>query len=136
MPCMQREPNSVALRAPFHLGGARGGFHRRSRTGGLANGMPRKAEMVPSDLPSSSPVSILTVGAEPAARMLMAASSAVKIRAPVTAEKPTLIEESPVESRRDNITAKGSAKIEQRGRVIRWNSILDVVLGRGLGSNH
>src|SRR5580704_745305 len=96
---MQREPNSAALRVPFHLTGATGGFQRRSPTGGLAKGMPRKAEIVPSDLPSSLPVSILTVGAEPAARMVTAARSAVKSKALAAEEMPSLIEESPGEAR-------------------------------------
>src|ERR1700744_4013387 len=96
---MQREPNSVALRVPFHFAGATGGFQRRSLTGGLAKGMPRNAEMVPSDLPSSLPVSILTVGAVPAARMVTAASSAVKRTAPTTDEKPSFIAKSPREAR-------------------------------------
>src|ERR1700722_1287569 len=105
---MQREPNSAALRVPFHLTGATGGFQRRSPTGGLAKGMPRKAEIVPSDLPSSLPVSIFMVGAEPAARIVIAANSAVKIRAPVTAEKPSLIEESPGEARGTISQRKGA----------------------------
>src|ERR1700760_3661179 len=98
---MQREPNSVALRVPFHLTGFMGGFQRRSPMGGLAKGMPRNAEMLPSDLPSSLPVSILTVGAEPAPRMLTAAkaNSAVKSPAPTADESPSLIMESPGEAR-------------------------------------
>src|SRR5690348_14225031 len=96
-PCMQRAPNSVALRVPFHLTGFMGGFQRRSPTGGLAKGTPRKAAMVPSVLPSSLPVSILTVGAEPAPRMLAAATAntAVKSTAPTADESPSLIMESP-----------------------------------------
>src|ERR1700755_2376669 len=98
-PCMQRAPNSVALRVPFHLTGAMGGFQRRPATGGLAKGMPRNAVMVPSDLPSSLPVSILTVGAEPAARMVTAANKAMKQAAPTMEEKPSFIIESPQEAR-------------------------------------
>src|SRR5580692_5113274 len=98
---MQREPKPMALRVPFHLAGATGGFQRRSPTGGLAKGMPRKALIVPSDLPSSLPVSILTVGAEPAPRMLTAATanSAVKRIAPTADERPSLNMESPGEAR-------------------------------------
>src|SRR5579864_1001175 len=96
---MQREPKPVALRVPFHFAGWTGGFQRRSPTGGLAKGMPRKAEMVPSDLPSSLPVSILTVGAEAAARMLTAAKSAVKRKATTTDEKPNFMDKSPREAR-------------------------------------
>src|SRR5579872_570827 len=94
-PCMQRAPNSVALRVPFHLTGFMGGFQRRSPTGGLAKGTPRKAAMVPSVLPSSLPVSILTVGAEAAPRMLTEANNAVKSTAPTADESPSLIMESP-----------------------------------------
>src|ERR1700722_21033890 len=96
---MQREPNSAALRVPFHLTGATGGFQRRSPTGGLAKGMPRKAEIVPSDLPSSLPVSIFAVGAELAARMVTAASSAGKRKALAAEERLSRIEGSPGEAR-------------------------------------
>src|SRR5579862_9660818 len=98
---MQREPNSVALRVPFHFAGLMGGFQRRSPTGGLAKGMPRNEVIVPSDLPSSLPVSILTVGAEPAARMVTAATanSAVKRTAPTADERPSLNMESPGKAR-------------------------------------
>src|ERR1700744_1508586 len=108
---MQREPNSVALRVPFHFAGATGGFQRRSLTGGLAKGMPRNAVMVPLDLPSSLPVSILTVGAEPAARMVIAAANrAAKKTAPATAEKPSLIGESPGKARGTISQRKGVRK--------------------------
>src|SRR5579871_2509220 len=93
---MQREPNSVALRVPFHFAGLTGGFQRRSPTGGLAKGMPRNALIAPSDLPSILPVSIFTVGAEPAARMLTAANKAVRSTAVAAEKRPSLIMESPV----------------------------------------
>src|SRR5579862_7346070 len=96
---MQREPNSLALRMPFHFAGLTGGFQRRSLTGGLAKGMPRNAVIVPSDLPSSLPVSIFTVGAESAARMLTAANKEARNTALAAEERPSLIVESPVEAR-------------------------------------
>src|ERR1700749_4123264 len=96
---MQREPKPVALRVPFQFAGLAGGFQRRSPTGGWAKGTPRNAEMVPSDLPSSLPVSILTGAEEPAARIVTAASSAVKSKALAAEEKPNLIEESPGKAR-------------------------------------
>src|SRR5580698_5395205 len=103
---MQREPKAVAVRVPFHLAGATGGFQRRSPTGGLAKGMPRKAGMAPSDLPSSLPV-----GAGSAAGMgIAAASNAVKKTAPATAEKPSLIGESPGEARGTISQRKGARK--------------------------
>src|ERR1700760_4949233 len=111
---MQRDPNSVALRVPFHFTGATGGFHRRSPTGGLANGTPRKAVIVPSDLPSSLPLSILTVGAEPAPRMLTAANKAMKQTAPTKDERPNLTIESPRKSRATISQRKSTRKSRDR----------------------
>src|ERR1700722_4457251 len=133
---MQREPKSVALRTPFHLAGGMGGFQRRSPTGGLANGTPRKAEIVPSDLPSSLPVSILTVGAEPAPRILTAANNAVRRMAPTADEKPSLIMESPGEARGTISQRKGARKSNATGRVFGGNVFLDAICRRGLGSIH
>src|ERR1700723_534088 len=123
---MHCKPNPLALRVAFHLARTPGGFQRRSPTGGLAKGMPRKAVMVPADLPSSLPVSILTVGAEPAARMVIAtANRAVKKTAPATAEKPSLIGESPG-SPRDNITGlaglRSSSVVKTQGTSVRDSS--------------
>ena len=55
--------------------------------------------MVPSDLPSSLPASIFTVGAESAARMLTPANKAARSTALAAEERPSLIEESPGEAR-------------------------------------
>src|ERR1700760_1697966 len=125
---MQREPNSVALRVPFHLTGFMGGFQRRSPTGGLAKGTPRNAVMLPSDLPSSLPVSILTVGAEPAPRMLTAAkaNNAVKSPAPTADESPSLIMESPGEARGTISQRKGARKSHSVDKLWR-NVILDAI---------
>ena len=61
-PCMQCEPNSVALRPPSHFAGATGGFQRRSPTGGAAYGIPRNTRTAPSTLPSAIPEAVFTCG--------------------------------------------------------------------------
>src|SRR5437867_2811032 len=58
---MQRGPVAVALLTPVHAATGCGGFHRRSPTGGAANGMPLKLR-TPFDIaPETSPPSIFTV---------------------------------------------------------------------------
>src|SRR5882724_3273369 len=66
---MQWCPNSVAWRTPDHLAAGCGGFQRRSPTGGAAYGMPRNALTLPSVLPSTAPVRILTMGPDEANEM-------------------------------------------------------------------
>src|SRR5262245_41794874 len=59
---MQREPNSAALRTPFHGSTGCGAFHRKAPTGGAANGIPRKTR-TPGDVaatPSTTPLSVFT----------------------------------------------------------------------------
>src|SRR5277367_1626680 len=89
--CMQRAPNSVALRAPCHFAGRAGGFHRRSPTGGAAYGIPRNALIVPSDLPSSLPVSTLACDLELAACRVVAARSTVPTVAANLSQDPSLL---------------------------------------------
>src|SRR5579862_3783208 len=132
---MQREPNSLALRMPFHFAGLAGGFQRRSLTGGLAKGMPRNAVIVPSDLPSSLPVSIFTVGAESAARLLTPANKAARSTALAAEERPSLIEESPGEPGGQYHSER--ARENRTAKLAIWrNVILDVIRLRGLGSKH
>ena len=60
--CMQRAPNSVAFRTPSHDVGGCGGFHRRSPTGGAANGMPLKTRTLDEAtvVPSTAPAFVFT----------------------------------------------------------------------------
>src|SRR5258708_11276026 len=59
-------PNRLAWRVPVHLFAGRGGFQRRSPTGGSAYCTPRNATSFSCELkyiPSSTPASNITVGA-------------------------------------------------------------------------
>ncbi len=65
--CMQRGPNCAAGRTPVHDLTAVGGFHRRSPTGGAANGTPRNARtpVVSFVTPSTTPFAVVARGAAP-----------------------------------------------------------------------
>src|ERR1700729_1119863 len=88
---MQRAPNSVALRVPGHIAGRAGGCHRRAPTGGARKGIPRNAFVVPSDLPSSLPVSTLACDLELAACRVVAVRSAVPTVAANIRHDPNLL---------------------------------------------
>src|SRR5262249_40082497 len=68
--CMQRVPNSVALRTPLQFFTGCGAFQRNSPTGGAANGIPRKTRTpgVPAVAPSTTPFSVRTSSAAATAR--------------------------------------------------------------------
>ena len=59
--CMARGPNLSACRTPCHFLTGCGGFHRKSPTGGSANGIPLKTRIPScSAVPSTAPFFVST----------------------------------------------------------------------------
>src|SRR5450755_1206321 len=79
LPCMQREPNSLASRTPFQCGAGRGAFQRSAPTGGAANGMPLKAATPLSTVPFTLPAFVLTTSGKAARNRQVAMQNRISL---------------------------------------------------------